>query len=93
MYHGLYVKGHRFRKALKKILYNFYPGIATPERVVVRNKLFPFSFGGVESKKYECSRLEKFRMNTIETEYYNFVCSRVERTLGGAVENEEHLGA
>jgi hypothetical protein len=44
----------RFRKALKKNQYNFSPKITTPERV--RNKLFPFSFGGVESKKYECRR-------------------------------------
>lgn len=36
--------------------------------------------------------LEKFRMNTIQTKDENFVCLRVERTLGGAVENEELLG-
>jgi len=36
--------------------------------------------------------LEKFIMNTIETEDENFVSSRVERTLVGAVEDEEHLG-
>lgn len=36
--------------------------------------------------------LEKFRMNTIQTEDENFVFSRVERTLVGADENEEHLG-
>jgi hypothetical protein len=36
--------------------------------------------------------LEKFRMNTIQTEDDNFVCSRVERTLGGFVENKELLG-
>jgi len=36
--------------------------------------------------------LEKFRMNTIQTEEENFVCSLVERDLVGAVENEKHLG-
>jgi len=36
--------------------------------------------------------LEKLRMNTMQTEEEIFVCSRVERTLVGAVENEEHLG-
>jgi hypothetical protein len=36
--------------------------------------------------------LEKFRMNTIQTEDENFFCSSMERTLVGAVENGEHLG-
>lgn len=36
--------------------------------------------------------LEKFRINTIQTEDENIVCSPVERALVGAVENEEHLG-
>jgi hypothetical protein len=30
-------------------------------------------------------------MNTIQTEDENFVCSRVEGTLVGTVDNEEHL--
>jgi hypothetical protein len=62
MYHSLYVKVQRFRKALqKKIQYNFPLEITTPGRFIIRNKLFPFSSGGVESKKYECPRVGKIQ--------------------------------
>jgi len=53
---------------------------------------FRFHLVVLKARNMNVLGLEKFRMNTIQTEEENFVCLHVERTLAGAVENEEHLG-
>jgi len=87
----LICKKQRFRKVLQK-----HFSIVILLKLLLQNlsvtNCFLFHLVVLKARNMNVLGLEKFRMNTIQTEDENFVFSRVERTLVGADENEEHLG-